>query len=193
MQEMSAAHAQPDTAEPAAGRGVTARAAGGPGNGNGHAADDGAASATAATPAVAAAVATPAHAAATAVSVNTGEADLANVPMAAATVTAPTVQPAPPDVPVAGSPLPRKSSDGLVARPATACARTVATGYGLVLAGSAAVPLAPEIRSTLVARCVLVGCFAALVVGAGLILWGFVRNALGRRRTAAAAKPARES
>jgi hypothetical protein len=186
MQEMSAAHAQPETAEPAdiSGRGEDARAAGGHGNGNGHAVGS-CAAAEAAVPATAVAAVTTVHAAPTAVSVNSGEADLATVPVATATVTPAMLNPADqtPAAAVHGSSAKRAAAS------VDACPRTLATGYVLVLAGFVAIPFAPELRSTLLARCVLVGCFAALIAGAGLVVWGFVRDALGRRRAAATAKP----
>src|SRR4051812_3934522 len=62
------------------------------------------------------------------------------------------------------------------------CRRTVLLGYVLVLFGTAAIPLCPLLTNTLIARVILTVAFGGVLLGAGLVVWGFVRTTLSRAK-----------
>jgi hypothetical protein len=92
-------------------------------------------------------------------------------------------QPPPADAipPIAGVRETPKTAHPDPARVGAACRRTVLLGYALVFLGTAAVPVAPLLKSTLIARLILTTGLVALLAGAGLVVWGFVRTTLTRR------------
>lgn len=91
-----------------------------------------------------------------------------------APIAAPAPRPAAPQVPLTVAE--RSAAADATRADAPPCRRTLVWGYVLVIAGTALVRVPPVIPSALAGQLLLAACLAAILGGAVLVTWGFVRD-----------------